>query len=318
MKNSLCKISVIIICYNQEDVISRSIESVLKQSNYVHELIISDDASSDNTWSIIEAYKLSYADKIKAMRNSLNIGMYENLQNAFKFITGNLILFLAGDDEFGLELFSKIHHVVQTHSLNPELDSFSILTDYALKHTDGTLSNFTNNKLTSGLNPFSLKLRGLVVGRALCESKIVFLNRQKNFISRVNKIFPSALQEGYTDAFPFAFSDKIIYLPYCGNIYYTSIGHLKKIEHIKIDLLSRYENYAHDFKNIFISKLSKHDIVYLDFIDAKYKYLIEPNFGSWFKYFRSLLSLFYDPLVFYFIKKEIFYFFKVTYRPSTF
>jgi glycosyltransferase involved in cell wall biosynthesis len=317
--NNTNKISVIIICYNQEDVISRSIESVLYQKDYLHELIIADDCSTDNTWIVVKKYANKYPNKVKPYRNEVNLGMYENLQNSYKYVTGNLILFLAGDDAFGIELFSEIINLVDKKSLDANFDKFTIITDYKIEYPNGKEITYSNNKLESKKNPFSLKIRGLVVARAMCESKSVFLNRKQKFITRKpGSKFPSYLQEGYTDAFPFAFSDQILYLPYIGNIYYADIGHLKKIIHKKNETLSRYENYSHDFIEIFSTKLTQNDVRYLRFVDVKFKYLITRNLKTWFKYLFGVTSLILDPFSSKLLIKELIIFSKLTINPNKF
>jgi glycosyltransferase involved in cell wall biosynthesis len=189
MKN---KISVIIISYNQEDVVGRAIDSVLCQQEFLHELIVSDDGSGDGTWAVITEYAAKYKDKVKPYRNEVNLGIYENLQNAYKYVTGNLILFLSGDDAFGIELFSKINNLVSEKSLNPDLDKFSIITDFSRKDPDGKEIVSSNHKIISQYNPISLKLRGLVFARAMCESKEIFISRKAKFISRqIGNKFPS-------------------------------------------------------------------------------------------------------------------------------
>ena len=54
------KVSVIINCYNSEKFLRATIESVLNQTYKNFELIIYDDASSDNTKDIA----LSYGNKL--------------------------------------------------------------------------------------------------------------------------------------------------------------------------------------------------------------------------------------------------------------
>ena len=49
------RFSVIIITYNQEDVIARTLESLLSQE-HLYEICVSDDCSSDRTWEILNEY----------------------------------------------------------------------------------------------------------------------------------------------------------------------------------------------------------------------------------------------------------------------
>ena len=54
-------VSVICITYNHEKYIRECLDSILKQKvNFNYELIIHDDASSDNTVNIINEYKEKY------------------------------------------------------------------------------------------------------------------------------------------------------------------------------------------------------------------------------------------------------------------
>ncbi len=50
-------ISIIVPVYNVEKYVSRSIESILRQTISAMELIIIDDGSTDTSKSIIERYK---------------------------------------------------------------------------------------------------------------------------------------------------------------------------------------------------------------------------------------------------------------------
>lgn len=60
------KISVIIPAYNEQDYISSCIDSVLANNqNYIHEIIVVDNASNDSTADIIKSY-----DNIKYIRES--------------------------------------------------------------------------------------------------------------------------------------------------------------------------------------------------------------------------------------------------------
>jgi glycosyltransferase involved in cell wall biosynthesis len=60
-------ISVIVPVYNREDLVSETIDSVLKQTYLNWELILVDDGSTDNTWVILESYSKRDA-RIKAFK----------------------------------------------------------------------------------------------------------------------------------------------------------------------------------------------------------------------------------------------------------
>lgn len=87
--------TVITITYNSGEWIKEAIESVLNSTFTDFELIISDDSSTDDTWSIITEYK---DPRIRSWRNEQNIGEYPNRNKVIEAATGKYILFVDGDD----------------------------------------------------------------------------------------------------------------------------------------------------------------------------------------------------------------------------
>jgi glycosyltransferase involved in cell wall biosynthesis len=63
------KVSVVLTSYNHSKYIKESIDSVLSQTFKDFELIIWDDASTDNSWEIIQSYQDS---RIRSFRNEKN------------------------------------------------------------------------------------------------------------------------------------------------------------------------------------------------------------------------------------------------------
>lgn len=85
--------------YNYALYIKKAIESVLKQTYINWELIIIDDASTDNSLNIIKEY-LKQDSRIKLILNEKNIGLALSLKKAIKYADGEWIAFLESDDEF--------------------------------------------------------------------------------------------------------------------------------------------------------------------------------------------------------------------------
>ncbi|NLH94258.1 MAG: glycosyltransferase [Candidatus Cloacimonetes bacterium] len=63
------KVTIFLTSYNHEKYIRESIDSVLNQTYTDFKLIILDDASTDNSWQIINSYS---DDRIRAYRNEIN------------------------------------------------------------------------------------------------------------------------------------------------------------------------------------------------------------------------------------------------------
>ncbi|WP_312669603.1 glycosyltransferase family 2 protein [Stutzerimonas nitrititolerans] len=118
------KVSVMIVTYNQEDLISETIESVLLQDYENIEIIVSDDASTDGTPEIIREYAEQYPEKIFPVFNEKNLGITGNSNAAFFACTGELVAVLGGDDlylpnkiSFQVELFRNADVVLSYHSV---------------------------------------------------------------------------------------------------------------------------------------------------------------------------------------------------------
>ena len=95
----MIKASVLIISYNQEKYIDKTLSSVLSQkTSFDYEVVISDDASPDKTQEIIKSYVEKYPDKIKVNFNPYNLGFKKNFMLAYSLCDGEYIAFCEGDD----------------------------------------------------------------------------------------------------------------------------------------------------------------------------------------------------------------------------
>lgn len=115
--NNDVKISVVIITYNQAHCITKALDSITCQKEWVHEIIVSDDCSKDNTWQIVNEYALHYPDLVKPYRNEHNLGIYGNMLAGYKRATGNVIASLAGDDEYMSDCFEKARKYLEEQNV---------------------------------------------------------------------------------------------------------------------------------------------------------------------------------------------------------
>ena len=70
------RVSIILTSYNHEKYIRESIDSVLNQTFTDFELIILDDASSDNSWDIINSYSDSRIKALRKVNNELGTRLF--------------------------------------------------------------------------------------------------------------------------------------------------------------------------------------------------------------------------------------------------
>ena len=92
--------SFILLCYRQEDTIAEAVDSLLKQSSEPIEIIISDDASPDGTFSRIEDLVHDYdgPHRIVARRNTENLGVNRHIELAINLAQSDLMIWTSGDD----------------------------------------------------------------------------------------------------------------------------------------------------------------------------------------------------------------------------
>lgn len=93
--NQNSTISIITVCYNSQETIAKTIESVINQSCQDIEYIIIDGASTDNTLNIIKKYQEKYPIKLISEPDS---GIYDAMNKGVKITDGKWILFLNSDD----------------------------------------------------------------------------------------------------------------------------------------------------------------------------------------------------------------------------
>ncbi len=89
--------SIIITAFNQESKIEKTINSVLCQSCSDFEIVIVDDASTDNTFKLIKALQKKN-DKIRIIRHEENKSSFQSRISGIKNARGQYLLFLDGDD----------------------------------------------------------------------------------------------------------------------------------------------------------------------------------------------------------------------------
>lgn len=267
-------ITVVIYTYNQSELVSRNIESVLNQKDFILEIIISDDCSTDTTWDVIVNYQKRYPKLIKAYRNDQNLGIFEHLESTWSKVNGDLIFYMAGDDEFCPGVFEKATKLVIRNNIDPKKDSFSLYFDFKFKTADGKERVFRNRKLKKH-NPISLKIRNLIFNRTVGFSRNVL----KEFYP-VNKSI-GIFADGLLDIQVQLFSQKNYYDPFVGSIYYTGLGISSKTK--KLDSLRSYRKYFEEVSKVIDTKLDNNEN-WLEYMKRKISYSISPVPKNYFYY----------------------------------
>ena len=110
------KISIITVCLNCEELIERTIKSVIDQTYANVQYIIIDGGSTDNTLNIIKKYE----NKIDVVLSERDDGIYDAMNKGIKIATGDLVYFLNGGDFFYNDLV--IENVLYNLDQNNDCD----------------------------------------------------------------------------------------------------------------------------------------------------------------------------------------------------
>lgn len=92
------KVSVVIPAYNCADTIGMAIESCKSQTVTPHEIIVVDDASTDNTVEIV-----SSIEEVTILKQNINKGPSSARNRGWDHATGDVVAFLDADDIWHVE-----------------------------------------------------------------------------------------------------------------------------------------------------------------------------------------------------------------------
>lgn len=137
---SLPLVSIVCLTYNQEKYVKQTLESLLMQrTSFSFEIIIHDDASTDDTKKIIEEYAEEYSHIIKPIYQQENkysiYGISFQYKHVFSKTIGKYIAMCAGDDFW-----------IDPLKLQKQVDFLENNYEYGLVHTKAAIFNETTNE----------------------------------------------------------------------------------------------------------------------------------------------------------------------------
>tara|TARA_S200000501_G_C20833320_1_gene748280 strand:+ start:649 stop:1341 length:693 start_codon:yes stop_codon:yes gene_type:complete len=111
------KVSFILSCFNAQETISKSIDSILNQTYKNIEILLMDDGSTDNTYEICADYKQKNS-QIILFRNEFNIGLTKSLNILYKKSSGDFIARQDADDYSHNERIEKQLNFIYKNNLD--------------------------------------------------------------------------------------------------------------------------------------------------------------------------------------------------------
>lgn len=111
-------LAIIVPNYNHAKYLPECLNSILNQSHKPDELLIIDDASTDNSLEVIQKFccDVSFC---KLIKNKTNIGVIDSVNNALKLVESEYVAFCSADDLILDDFFSSVLQFLTEH---PDLD----------------------------------------------------------------------------------------------------------------------------------------------------------------------------------------------------
>lgn len=266
-------ISVVVPIFNVEKYLNESLNSLKKQTYKEFEVIMIDDASTDNSYRI--AKKFLTDKRFKLFKNTVNKGLSGTRNRGIELATGKYIFYFDPDDLLPINLFELLVNEIN-------ISKSDLLCFNYLKFSDKHPQNMTSIIKKKEFN--QLETIKLLLDKELTPAPWAYLT------------YLDILKENKTIRFPEGknFED-ITYIPYL-------ISHINKLSLLQFDKGGYYyrvnrKGSITDVNNN-LEKLTQeiNDRVTLDTI--KYKYLRE-NYGqltdeinNW--YFDELIGLYIE------------------------
>jgi|25_taG_2_1085351.scaffolds.fasta_scaffold00117_26 glycosyltransferase involved in cell wall biosynthesis len=137
-------ISIILPVHNGEKYLRQAIESCLNQVYSNFELIIVDDASIDQSFTIIEEYKKSDS-RIKVIRNKTNLALPESLNVGHRASRGRFITWTSDDNKMKENCLKRLYETITKD------DCDLVYSNYDVIWTDGRFKRVNHNSSVTSL-----------------------------------------------------------------------------------------------------------------------------------------------------------------------
>jgi glycosyltransferase involved in cell wall biosynthesis len=130
------RVSVVIPCFNSAKFLNESVASIVSQTVPVEEIIIVDDASTDDSFEVASGLSTKYSKvKITVHRNSCNQGPGRSRNTGITAATGDYVAFLDADDVWLPDKIERQLNFLRSKHI-PAVVSEVIVTNETLKPFD--------------------------------------------------------------------------------------------------------------------------------------------------------------------------------------
>lgn len=107
------RLSVALCTYNGTAFLAEQLDSIATQLRKPDELVVSDDASTDGTVSVVEQFATRAPFPVRLLRNQCNVGYAKNFERAIRACTGDVVVLCDQDDVWMAEKLARLETVFQ-------------------------------------------------------------------------------------------------------------------------------------------------------------------------------------------------------------
>lgn len=165
------KVSILIAVYNSALFLEKCLDSVIAQTYSNLQIICIDDASTDESLSILHRYALDDA-RFSILHNSKNRGISHTRNRGLEIADGDFIMMLDSDDWLSSDAIAQAIDTFRQHPLTD-----TVIFDLILHYDDNTYCpypNFSGKSVLSGAEAmrytFNWEISGLYLSRtAICK-----------------------------------------------------------------------------------------------------------------------------------------------------
>jgi cellulose synthase/poly-beta-1,6-N-acetylglucosamine synthase-like glycosyltransferase len=113
--NTCPLISIAMCTYNGEAYLSDQLASILNQTRQPDELVVCDDASTDNTLQVLNQFTKEASFPVRVYRNEQKLGATKNFEKAISLCTGDFIFLSDQDDVWMPEKVNKLRQALMNN-----------------------------------------------------------------------------------------------------------------------------------------------------------------------------------------------------------
>ncbi len=298
MQNNEIMVSVLCLAYNHEKYIAKCLQGfVMQKTNFNFEVIINDDASTDNTAAIIKEYENKYPEIIKPIyqvenQHSKKVKITQDI--VMPLAKGKYVAFCEGDD-YWIDEF-KLQKQVDALEKNKECGMAVAITRCI--NEDGTLTKkiYPSNKDISGGVIPSEKFMSTVIDKySFHTSSYMFrrdllqeyynINPQFRAVAKVGDE-PMQLYFGYNSKVYFVNDEMSCYRQnsvssWSKNVRGKAGGAIKHCERM-IAMYSEFDKYSNnEYHDLCVQRIKKEEYR-IEFLRGNYKTLVKKEYKQFF------------------------------------